>query len=253
MVTVASSAVERTFLQAVNKAFDGIGENPLLTLVGGGVTKRGRQAMSAVELARDEIYYHTMWKFRRDFFRIDLATNTMWYELPADFQKMATGISRNVGGTPDMTKVSYEKLCDMYPDIRAFPPGTTVSNLATLGQLTAQDNFGEPEVYCTELGYVGLMLIPDADFVELEGSLYASYWKHAPQLLSDHDDIGLPRNLWQAHQHLSVGYLKKTLEYSDWATDKTMGINSLGRESSGAKSDPDDMQIEQQNFINYNE
>lgn len=250
MVTIVGAGVERTFLQSVNKTLNKIGESNVASLVN--PTKRIRQAMDAVEEARDHVYYETMWEFRRKYHRIELAKGQMWYENAADYQKMATGVSMNRSNEPSLEKYSYEKLLETWPDLRAFPPGSGVVDLNTITQLAQQSlTFGKPVVYCVVDGYVGLMPIPDEEFVTTEGQLYMSYWSHAPLLQSDNDPLGLPQNLWLAADGIGAGGLQKILEYPDWAADHGKGLRSLKRETSGGRVGPEDL-ITGENY-NYNE
>lgn len=250
MVVVGSSSGGRTFLQAVSKIVSEIGEQRPATLLTPSL--RITNAMSAVESARDEIYYRTMWKFRRGIFAIELVASQMWYELPEDYHKLAAFVSRN-NRAKNVQYVTYDGLLRMYPDMRSFPPGSGIGGVALARQIVGQThNFGEP-LFCTDQdGYIGLMPIPDSDFVEDEGALYAHYWKDAPTLSVDGDDIGIPRSLWEAHHHLALSRLKKVLEFSDWQQDRIVGQRML-TEASSSKGEPMDGDIYQSDVINYNE
>ena len=175
MVTIGTASTPRTFIQAVNRCLASIGESDTATLLN--PTRRISMAMRHVNDARDEVFYRTLWEWRRGHLRINLVANTMWYVLPTDYQKMATGVSLNQKAGP-LDFISYETLINMYPDLRAFPPGTGVSDLTTVSQLALQtENYGASLSYCIVDGYIGLVPIPDAEFVAQEISLYASYWK----------------------------------------------------------------------------
>ena len=203
MVVVGQSSVERTFLQAVNRIIRKIGENEISTVVNN-QSKRINIAMAAVEDARDEVYYHTNWDFKRGFFDITLAEDQMWYALPDDHEGMGTPISLNRKASPIFYK-AYEDLMDMYPDLRSFPPGSGIGGINSATQLAAQTlNFGEPDYYTTWGGYAGLMPIPNEAFVTLEVKLYSSYWKHATVLSNDLDDIPavVDSGWWSRHEHL---------------------------------------------------
>ena len=250
MVVVGTTGIARTFSQAVDRIIRDIGESGVSTLLT--PSNRVSTAMRAVEDARDEVYYKTMWKFRRGMFAIDLVDSTMWYELPNDFHKLATFISRNTTDDQIWFK-TYDDIMLEYPNLRMFPPGTGVTVIATALQALAQTNTIGTPAYCTDyMGYLGLMPMPDADFVALEGRLYAHYWKHAPALVGDYDDIGLPRELWSAHHHLALSRLKKAVEYADWEADRAVGQRELFLASSSS-GDPMDANINQNSGINYNE
>lgn len=250
MTVVETVSGGRTFLQATTKLIREIGEQPISTLLQ--PTVRIKNAMSAVEDARDEVFYRTMWKWRRAMFRVELVASQMWYELPEDYHKLASQISRN-NRDEQIKYLDYGDLLALYPEMRGFPPGSGVSTIPTVSQFIAQaENFGTPR-FCTDWnGYIGFMPVPDAEFVALEGFIYGHYWKEAPALTADNDDIGLPRELWEAHNHLALSRLKKVLEYSDWADDRQVGLRMLSERASG-KGDPMDSDTEYKNTVNYNE
>ncbi len=250
MTTVSTATGPRTFVQAVDRIIRDIGESGISTLLT--PSNRVATAMRAVEDARDEVYYKTMWKFRRGMFAIDLVASTMWYELPTDFHKLATFISRNTVDAKIWFK-TYDDIMLEYPNLRMFPPGTGVQSIASALQAVDQTNTIGTPAYCTDyMGYVGLFPMPDAAFVTLEGRLYAHYWKHAPALVGDNDDIGLPRELWLAHHHLAMSKLKAALEYSDADRDEAKGRRELFLASSSS-GDPMDANVNQNGGINYNE
>ncbi len=250
MPVVGTSGVQRTFAQSVDRIIRDIGESGIATLLS--PSQRVSTAMRAVEDARDEVYYKTMWKFRRGMFAIDLVASTMWYELPTDFHKLATFISRNTVDAKIWFK-TYDDIMLEFPNLRMFPPGTGVQSIASALQAVDQTNTIGTPAYCTDyMGYLGLFPMPDAAFVTLEGRLYAHYWKHAPELVSDNDDIGLPRELWSAHHHLALSKLKKAVEYSDWEADRALGQRELFLASS-SQGDPMDANVNQNGGINYNE
>ena len=250
MTVVSTTASTRTFLEAVNRALSAIGESDVATLLN--PTTRVRAAMRYVNDARDEVFYRTLWEWRRAHMRVELVADTMWYDLPQDYHKMATGLSMNQKAGP-LELVTYEKLIELYPDLRAFPPGSGVASLASISQLNEQaQNFGAPMRYCTVDGYLGLVPIPDEDFVEQEGYLYASYWRQAGALTSDNDDIGVSRQLYGVVDDLAAAGLKKNLEFDDWAADKAIGDRKLSRESSSDIETKNEDRYNQ-GSINYNE
>ena len=249
-IVVASTPGGRTFAQAVDRIIRDIGESGVATLLS--PSQRIATAMRAVEDARDEVYYKTMWKFRRGMFSIDLVALQMWYELPTDFHKLATFISRNTADDKIFFK-TYDDIMLEYPNLRMFPPGTGVASTSSAIQAAQQTNTIGTPVYCTDyMGYLGLFPMPDAAFVALEGKLYAHYWKHAPALVGDYDDIGLPRELWSAHHHLALSRLKKAVEYSDWEADRAVGQRELFM-ASASQGDPMDANVNYNGGINYNE
>lgn len=250
MTVVGTTGVQRTFLQAVARIIGEIGEQKPVTLMS--PTLRIENAMSAVEGARDECFYKTMWAFRRAIMRVDLVASQMWYAVPTDYHKLASFFSRN-DPNYKVAYVTYDRMLDLYPEMRLFPPGTGVADISTAIQAAGQTlSFGAPSM-CTDWnGYVGLMPVPDAAFVALEGALYAHYWRHALALTSDNDDIDLPRQLWEAHHHLALSRLKKVLEYADWEADRLVGQRMLS-EASSSKSEPEDAPGYNDGIPNYNE
>lgn len=250
MPIVGYGSVERTYLQAVNKVLKDTGKGSAASLLN--PSAHVSIAMSAVEDARDKVYYRTKWDFRRGFFEIALAEYQVWYELPADYQKLASPISLN-RATGMITYMNYEDMLLNWPDLRMFPPGSGVGGAEAVVQALAQThNMGESNT-CTSLnGYLGLMPMPDEDFVDLEGTLYATYWKQAPVLTGDNSDIGLPRELWECSHLLALGKFKKALEFGDWETDRAEGMVELRKES-GESKDPQDDDVYDRPSINYNE
>jgi len=250
MPIVGYGSVERTYLQAVNKVIKDTGKGEVATLAG--PSRHVSIAMSAVEDARDRVFYKTKWDFRRAFFEITLVEFQVWYELPADYQRLASPISLN-RTTGMITYMEYEDMLLNWPDLRMFPPGSGVGGILSLTQALAQThNMGESNT-CTSLnGYIALLPVPNDTFVDREGILYATYWKQAPPLTADISDIGLPRELWECAHLLALGKFKKALEYSDWETDWADGMRELRKES-GESRDPQDNNVYHEQSINYNE
>ena len=250
MVTVGSSTPTREFIEAVSRILTQIGESPISTLLNND-SRRVIIAMEAVRDARDEVYYRTKWEFRRAFMEIELVTNQMWYELPEDYQEMSSDVSLN-RKVKNLPYLNYGNLMLQIPELRSFPPGSGVGDLITAGQASAQtDNFGEPHNYTIVNGYIGLYLIPDEDFMDLEVKLFATYWKQAPSLLTDYDDLGLPRELWNAANLLALANLKKGLDM-DWNGDKADGLSQLARQADG-RGEARDYDVGYSDGMNYNE
>lgn len=251
MTVVQQSSTDRTFVDAVTRIITMIGESEIATLLN--PTRRISIAMRCVQDARDEVYYRTLWEFRRAFYRLELATSTMWYALPDDYHKMASGLSRNTAGEGGLKFITYDQLISNWPDLRSYPPGSGVSDISTVLQLAGQTlTFGDPKYYVITDQYVGLYPIPDSDFVELEGQLYAAYWKQAGVLRADNDSLNLPQQLWSACHYLALAQLKKALEFSDWEADYAIGSRQLSRESS-SKREPEDDTVYHEAIANYNE
>ena len=250
MAIVGYGSVERTYIQAVNKVVKATGKGEVATLAG--ATRQVSIAMSAVEDARDRVYYRTKWDFTRGFFEIDLAVFQVWYALPVDFNGFASPISMN-RTTGMITYMDYEDLLLNWPDLRMFPPGSGVGGIKSLTQALAQDhNIGEPNTYTATGGYLGMMPMPSQDFIDLEDLVYGTYWKQAPVLSGDNADIGLPRNLWECAHLIALGLFKIALEYDDGPQDEAKGM-ALLRKESGESKDPQDDNVYHLSSINYNE
>ena len=250
MVVVGSTSGERTLLQAVNLLLNEVGESEIGTVMS--PTRRINNAVSAVSAGRDECYYRKLWEFRRGYLSLTLVASQMWYELPTDYHEMASFLSRNTNSAT-IPFVSFDKLCEMWPEMRIFSPGSGVSGLPAISQaLTQEQNFGTPQYFTVWNGYIGMMPVPDSTFVADEGLLYATYWKQAPELTSDGDDIGLPRNLWGAADALALAQFKKYLEYADWESDKQDGMRLLSLAVNGGH-EAQDADIYHQPGLDYNE
>jgi len=251
MVVVGSTGNERTLLQAVVRVMNNSGKGTIISVAS--PTRHVTMAINAVQDARDDIFYKKLWQWRLEHFEIDLAVGQMWYELPGDYHKMASPLSMNRADKM-ITYMSYDNLLKAWPFLRSFPPGSGVGDASTVAQFAAQtDTLGEPDNYTIwQQDYLGFMRVPDTDFVADEGSLFAHYWKDAPILTSDNDDIGLPRELWSAHDLLASSRMKKGLEQSDWRDEKIEGLRLLDERVAGRTEDQDtDVNHNQQ--INYNE
>lgn len=236
MTVVGISTVEKTFLQAVNEVLVEIGDNQTSTLLNAS-DKRIVQAMQAVRHAYQMVFHKTKWEFKRAWQKIELIEDQMWYETADDYNEASVGPSQNLL-EPTLTYKKYEDMLAMYPDLRAFPPGSGVIDSESNAQLANQaHNFGNPEYFTITHGYIGLMPIPDGDYVDQEGNLYVAYWKNATQLTSDNDIIDFPQELWLVHHNLATGRLKKILMMDDWAADYQDGIKGL-RDMSSSKEEP---------------
>jgi len=241
MTIVGVDGTQRTFLQAVNRLCSEIGESNFVSVntAIGTPTKRLDKAKEAVIDARDEVFYHVMWHWRRGQFEFDLVEGQMWYEAPGDWVDAAGPISMNRIDR-SIEFMEFRDLIRLYPDIRSFTPGSGVGGIGSAFQLSEQShNFGEPYHYTYLDGYVGLMPIPDEDFVDTEGTLYGQYWKQAGPLLTDEDDIGLPRELWFAHHKLATGYYKQYMMYRDFEADIAIGRKDLRRRGASMSSSQD--------------
>ena len=67
MTVVQQDGTQRTFLQAVNRLASEVGESNFVSVstYQSAATKRLDSAKEAVIDARDEIFYHAMWPWRR--------------------------------------------------------------------------------------------------------------------------------------------------------------------------------------------
>jgi hypothetical protein len=250
MTVVGITQGDRTYLDAVNRLLAMIGESEVATLMT--PSRRVANAMRGVEDARDEIYYRTLWDFRRGFMSVPLVASTMWYELPVDYQEMAQFMSRN-SNIAVIPYLSFDNMIQRWPELRMFPPGAGVGGIQSALQAADQTtNFGPSTFYTIWSGYLGLMPVPDADFVTLEGTLYGTYWKQAPALVGDQDLLGLPRQLWLAHHSLALASFKKYMEYPDWPADKQDGMRLLS-EQLNLKGESQDTDIYHESNFDYNE
>lgn len=252
MAVVQAGTPERTLLQAVNKLLINTGKGAIISVAS--ATRHTQMAISAVQDARDDVFYKKLWQWRREHMEIDLVENQMWYELPADYHKMASPLSLN-RAEKMLTYINYETLLKTWPYLRSFPPGSGVGDVNSAVQLAAQGTlaFGEPENYTIwQKSYLGFMRIPDAAFVSLEGTLFAHYWRAANLIESDYDDIGVPRELWSTHDLLASAKFKKGLEMSDWRDEQILGNKMLG-DRAGDRREDQDTDVNHNQQINYNE
>ena len=175
--------------------------------------------MRAVNDAIEIIYAAAKWPWREKHLEITTIENTMWYEVPDDFDLISTAPRYDsvVG------RLSYLPIAELYhrnQELRATPPGTSVS-LATAIQHLSHTYFGTPNVYSLTSDAVGLFPIPDADFIADQPTLLLSYYRHPVELVADNDLVDMPKNLWFAHHQLALGLYKQVLEFSD--ADRNLG------------------------------
>lgn len=252
MAVVGVGGTGQTYLEAVNGLLMSTGKGKLISLVS--PSRHTELAMKAVTHGRDVIFYKKLWQWRREHLAIDLVAGQMWYELPVDYHKMASPLSLN---RPDkmVAFVNYDDMLIRWPFLRSFPPGSGVADVTSAIQLSNQtDTYGTPDTYTIwHQDYLGLMRIPDADFVEEEDArIFGHYWKQAPILTSDNDQLGIPREMMGAHELLSSSHYKKALEFGDWASEKSEGLQLLA-ERTGDYREDEETNVYHNPQINYNE
>ena len=250
MTTVVTTIEGRTFLSCVQRIVAASGETRPGSLVS--PTDRVYRAMMAVNNAYDRIWNAAKWPFRHVPQEIALVANKMWYELPEDFQRIKTPPCYN-SGNGKLTYLDYEVLLGQHPDIRSFPPGGDGQSLTTIAQHTSNSYFGIPSIYTLDgNGYLGLFLVPSADFIADQPYLQYRYWRVQPSLFDDGDVLEFPKELWYAHHLLALGEYKQMLEYSDSVNDLAMGEAKLNEAIAmyGLLDTRSDFQVSD---INYNE
>lgn len=250
MTIVGSATSDREFVEAVARVLLTIGEAEVSTLLN--PTRRVSVAMDAVRDARDHVYYHTKWKFRRKEAQIALVANQMWYDLPNDYEDIASGVRLNRQELP-LQFLNHDNLILMYPDLRVFPPGSGVGDITTAGQAAAQThNYGESKYFTVAQQYIGLVPIPNAAFVSLEHIVFYTYWAQAPMLVTDNDSLGIPRELWNAAHLIAVSNMKQALGFDGWENLLTVGATELRRQTNAVHESVDQSKY-QHDYINYNE
>jgi len=250
-ISVQQTPGTRTFLECVQRALRSIGELPPATLVG--PSPRVMLAMQAVEDARDEIFYHATWWFRRAFKVVNLVADTPWYQFEDDFQDFLTRPTKSNRFYSPLEFKTWEQVIELFPEMRTAPPGTAGNDLTTVSQLSAMTYlFGEPYLYTRVNDYMGVFPIPTEDAIAASPNLVYSYLTHSVPMTSDSDLTGLPRNLWLAHSFLSNAKVKLAAEFADWQVDEAKGNDQLRKVTamSGSIVQSDNTQG---HLINYNE
>jgi hypothetical protein len=251
MIIVESGSGPRSFLEAVRRIVTINGESDIATLLA--PTNRVKTAMRAVEDARDDIFYETLWEFRRAFYKITFVEKQVWYEAPVGQHKAGQFLSLN-DPNKKIPFVNYDDFIGRFPDLRSFPPGAGVGDMTTVLEFLAQEHaYGPPECYTAWGGYIGVMPAPDAEFIESYPSAITTMWSHATALQSEQDDIGLPRELWTAHHLLAMAYYKKALEYPDWSTDRDEAWRLLHKRAASKREQQDANVYHNTGGIDYNE
>ena len=225
-ISVQQTPGTRTFLECVQRSLRSIGELPPSTLVG--PSQRVVLAMEAVEDARDEIFYHANWWFRRQFKIVNLVKGDPWYPFEDDFQDFLTRPTKANRFFQPLTFKTWEQVIELFPEMRTAPPGTLGNDLTTVSQLSGLTYlFGEPQIYTRVGDYMGLLPIPTTESIAESPNLVYSYLTHSTKLSSDEDNVGLPRNLWLAHSYLAKAKIKLATEFSDWQVDQALGREQL--------------------------
>lgn len=227
-IPVELSTEPRTFLDAVAKVLTGTGNPDPGTLTG--AARHVLRAMEACRDALEEVWYAAEWNWRMSFFQIDLAESRMWYDLPGDFAAIIDPIPL-FDGLAALTVMDYQELVKLYPKIRAYPNDSGVNDLTIITQLaTLTDYFGSATRYVIVGDNIGLFKIPDADFVSANTPVIPAYYKAAPTLESDSDQLQIPHSLYRAHHKLALGFYKQYAEQSDYAVDLRIGQDMLAAE-----------------------
>jgi len=216
-VSVSSADFERTLLTATRRIVTGVGETAPSTVAGAQTTVL--RAIDAVNDAQDEIYSRSQWDFRYDWVPIDLVDSHGWYDLPEDFGEAATDIPIHLGDAV-LEYVPFRDVLKMYPRFRLFPIGSG-ANISVVAQAVASaEQFGTPLLWSILNDQLLLYPAPNAAWVTAQVQIFMGYYRQPAVLIADGDLLDLPKNLWPAHYHLSLAYLKQHLEYADFQADE---------------------------------
>lgn len=227
-ISVEITTEPRTFLDAVTKVLTGTGNPEPGTLAG--AARHVLRAMEACRDALEEVWYAAEWNWRIGFFRMELAENKMWYDLPDDFSAIIDPVPL-FDGLAALTVIDYQELVKLYPKLRFYPNDSGVIDLSlTVQAATLTDYIGSPTRYVIVGDNIGLFKLPDADFVTANTPIIPGYLKTAPQLEADSDQLQIPNALYRAHHKLSLGFYKQYAEQSDYAVDLKIGQEMLAAE-----------------------
>ena len=223
-ISVTQQIESRTFLQAVQRLLLAVGDS-----VGIGTLasphSRTMKAMQAANDALEACYMAARWPWRVVHYEITLVAQQMWYTLPTDFALAHSGPRRNAVML-ELPFVPLAELYELHPEIRAVPPGTSVSTTTVIEHAGAS-YFGMPAGYTIAGGSVGLFPVPDADAVSEAPTWLMTYYKLPAEMVGDSDVLDLPKYLWMAHHRIALGLLQQSLEFADGQATYFEGMNQL--------------------------
>lgn len=226
-ISVTTTDFERTLLGCVNRILTGVGEPEVGTISGqaGTVLK----AIHAVNDAVEDIYTRGPWPFRIEWMAQTLTAGYMWYDLPDNFEQMATDFPLYLG-VSELKYMEFTELLRRRPDFRHFPNSAPIdlSVLAQQSQMTT--HVGEPQVYTLLGSQIGFFPIPNADYASQQSMLLAAYYKLPAAMVADGDLLDLPKNLWGAHYYLSLALLKQHYESRDFQADEARAERMIARQ-----------------------
>ena len=223
-VSVQSTVEPRTFSNVVDRLMAACGDTRPGTVVG--PSDRAKLAMEAANEAVDRVYNKARWLFRFKWARIDLVEDTMWYDLPDDFDQPATNIS-SYSEEVTIKYLEWSQLLEKYPKLRAFD-STFASDAIAIGQQALlTEYFGTPTLFTLTSESVGLFKIPNEAFVDANTYLYWSYYRNPVEMVADNDVLDLPKQFWLAHFYIALGKYKQNLEYDDYVADEQRGEGYL--------------------------
>lgn len=226
-IIVSQTTEPRTLLTAVQRVLTANGQPAPATV--DTVSPTTEKAVQAVNDAQDEIYAHALWSWRFKWLVLDIVGEQMWYLLPDDFGEMAADIPFK-GATSQIDGISYQELCDRYPDLRHYPPDSGVDLSVFVDGLSSTEYLGTPKYYSVWAGHLALVPRPDDEYVEDQvGQIVGGYYRVAQELYADSDIIDMPKPMWRIHHNLANAYYKQYMEYSDWQATEQRALSQLQR------------------------
>lgn len=223
MAGVVEVGTPRTLLEAVQNACSMGGVNEPATLVS--PNRNTARAILAAKEALNRIWYATRWDWRWRWAVHNLVAGQMWYELPADYHAAGSTIGMHKAAR-GLTFKPYEWLLDTYPMIRALPPAFGDSQL--VDEDIAADYSGNPMFWTNKGGYLGLWYPPSQDFIDATSSkIIAGYYANLIQPEGDGDELGIPVELYPAHENIMLGIFFHYREWPDWRITEDAGMAML--------------------------
>ncbi|MBK9496738.1 MAG: hypothetical protein IPO08_19995 [Xanthomonadales bacterium] len=183
------------------------------------------RAILAIKQALNLIWYKAKWDWRWRWWTMELSAGQMWYELPADYHAAGSTVGINKAAS-SLTFWPYEKLLEIYPNIRNMPP--SFGNVDTEQEAVDANYDGNPQLWTIKGGYLGLWAPPAQDFIDSTSPYIVAgyYGQHIPPYDAA-DELGLPMDLMPALENMALGMFHHYREWPDWKITYDNGLGML--------------------------
>ncbi len=244
-ITSARQPSSRTFLQAVELIMRSCGmptpgsvDNP---------DTRTSQAMSAVNLALDRVWYFMPWSWRIGWAYLNWGEYQMMYPLPGDWDQpygcLLTLKTEDNVANELIRIVPYAEILEHYPMLR-IPANAQIAEggldevSKVVSMLGDEGLLGKPKYAFIVGGQMGFLPVPGDGIVEgfdIDCPALVKYFYRRKELTENTDPLAVPHDLYGAVHFLALGYFKQYSEYGDWQHDEARGERYLAEQAGKAR------------------